>query len=159
MKRTLATKRSPIGIAAFTLIEMMAVMVIIALLAGIVIGTAGYIQRKAATARAEAEIHAMEMALESYKNDNGGYPIATVIAAVYTALAGGPKIYMSFKADQLSISGSTTNIIDPFGTAYNYTCNASAGGNYNRATFDLWSNGPDRGNNSGTGDDIANFKR
>jgi prepilin-type N-terminal cleavage/methylation domain-containing protein len=60
---------------AFTLVELLVVMVIIALLAGLVLAGAGYAQKKAARARAESEIKAMEAALEGYKADNGIYPV------------------------------------------------------------------------------------
>ena len=49
-------------------------MAIIIVLAGLVIGTSGYVQKKGARSRAEAEIAAMSAALESYKADNGIYP-------------------------------------------------------------------------------------
>ena len=62
---------------AFTLVELLMVMVIIGILAGLVLGTAGYVRRKGASARAEAEIAALSAACESYKADNGVYPMAT----------------------------------------------------------------------------------
>ncbi len=49
-------------------------MTIIIILAGLILGTAGYVQKKGARSRAEAEIAAMSAALESYKADNGVYP-------------------------------------------------------------------------------------
>ena len=49
-------------------------MAIILVLAGLVLGTSGYVQKKGARSRAEAEIAAMSAALESYKADNGIYP-------------------------------------------------------------------------------------
>jgi general secretion pathway protein G len=68
-------RRSPLrGEAAFTLIELLIVMSIIIILAGITIGTIGYVQKKGARSRAEAEIAAMSAALENYKADNGVYP-------------------------------------------------------------------------------------
>jgi prepilin-type N-terminal cleavage/methylation domain-containing protein len=60
--------------AAFTLIEMITVIAIIAILAGLVLAVNGLAQKKAARGRAEAEIRALSSALESYKTDNGGYP-------------------------------------------------------------------------------------
>jgi type II secretory pathway pseudopilin PulG len=60
--------------AAFTLIELLIVMSIIIVLAGLILGIAGYAQKKGARSRAEAEIAAMSAALESYKSDNGIYP-------------------------------------------------------------------------------------
>ena len=43
---------------AFTLIELLVVIAIIGILAGLLLNTAGYIQRKGAMSRAEAEIAA-----------------------------------------------------------------------------------------------------
>jgi len=60
--------------AAFTLIEMITVIAIIAILAGLVLAINGVVQKKSATARADAEIRQLSSALESYKTDNGGYP-------------------------------------------------------------------------------------
>ncbi len=60
--------------AGFTIIELLIVMAIIIVLAGLVLATAGYVQKKGARSRAEAEIAAMSAALESYKADNGIYP-------------------------------------------------------------------------------------
>lgn len=61
-------------VCAFTVIELLIVMSIIIVLAGLVLMTSGYVQKKGARSRAEAEIAAMSAALESYKADNGIYP-------------------------------------------------------------------------------------
>ena len=58
----------------FTLIEMLTVMAVIGILAALIIGTAGLVQRNAAVKRAEGEIAAMSVAIQSYFNDNGDYP-------------------------------------------------------------------------------------
>jgi len=58
----------------FTLIEMLTVMLIIAILAGIVLGINGLVQTKAARARADGEIKAISLAAESFRVDNGAYP-------------------------------------------------------------------------------------
>jgi type II secretory pathway pseudopilin PulG len=60
--------------AAFTLIELIVVIAIIIILAGLILSTVGYVQKKGARARAETEIAAMSAACESYKADNGVYP-------------------------------------------------------------------------------------
>jgi prepilin-type N-terminal cleavage/methylation domain-containing protein len=60
--------------SAFTLIELIVVVTIITILAGLVLSTAGYARKKGARARAETEIAAMSAACESYKADNGVYP-------------------------------------------------------------------------------------
>jgi len=59
---------------AFTLIELIVVMTVIVILTGIVLSTVGYVQKKAARARAETEIAAMSAACENYKADYGIYP-------------------------------------------------------------------------------------
>jgi len=125
----------------FTLIELMTVLAIIMILAGLIVAGAKYAMTKAGRSRAEAEIAAMENALENYKTDNGYYPLTTgtrpssATAAqfygnstfLYTVLAGGPgypKTYMTFKPNQIQVPSVTiTNIVDPFGTPYNYYCN------------------------------------
>jgi prepilin-type N-terminal cleavage/methylation domain-containing protein len=59
---------------AFTLIELIVVVSIIAVLGALVLSTAGYARKKGARARAETEIAAMSAAIENYKSDNGVYP-------------------------------------------------------------------------------------
>ena len=60
--------------SAFTLIELLTVMTIIAILAGLIIAVAGFAQKKGALSRAAAEIKALENGCESYKADTGTYP-------------------------------------------------------------------------------------
>jgi general secretion pathway protein G len=62
------------GRRAFTLIELIVVIAIIIILAGLILSTVGYVQKKGARSRAEIEIAAMSAACESYKADNGAYP-------------------------------------------------------------------------------------
>ncbi|MEY2555301.1 MAG: hypothetical protein QOF93_445 [Verrucomicrobiota bacterium] len=62
------------GEASFTIIELLVVISIIIILAGLILSTVGYVQKKGARSRAEAEIAAISAALESYKADNGIYP-------------------------------------------------------------------------------------
>jgi type II secretory pathway pseudopilin PulG len=59
---------------AFTLLELLVVITIIIALAGLILATVGYVQKKGARSRAEAEIAALSAACESYKADNGIYP-------------------------------------------------------------------------------------
>jgi len=66
-------KRSP-SRHAFTLIEMITVIAIIAILSGLVLSIAGLVQNKGTRAKAEGEVNALRAACESYKTDNGGYP-------------------------------------------------------------------------------------
>jgi general secretion pathway protein G len=161
--------------AGFTLVELLTVLIIIVILAGLVVGAAKYALTKGATSRAQAEIAAMELALEHYKSDNGVYPTTpsgrptSAISSpygnsptLYLALAGAhgfPKTYMTFKANQIrTINATTTIILDPFGAPYNYYCTQPVQADqFNTASFDLWSYGP-----SGTNGDpnmITNWKQ
>ena len=60
--------------SAFTLVEMLTVMAVIAILAGLIVQVNAFAHRKAALVRAEGEIKTMVAACESYKGDFGGYP-------------------------------------------------------------------------------------
>src|SRR5690242_19261437 len=59
---------------AFTVIELVLVIGIIIVLAGLLLSTAGYARKKGARARAETEIAAISAACENYKADNAAYP-------------------------------------------------------------------------------------
>jgi type II secretory pathway pseudopilin PulG len=75
---------------AFTLIELLVVIAIIIILAGLVLSTAGYMQKKGARSRAETEIAAMSAACESYKADIGIYPRDATTDALNARAAGDP---------------------------------------------------------------------
>jgi len=128
---------------AFTLIELLIVITIIAILASLVLAAAGSVQKKGARSRAEAEIKAVEAALESYKSDNGDYPSnnsAGSLALVTNLMPppGGGKVYFEFKSKYTNSSGW----IDPFGYNYNYIyTNGSPNNGTNN--YDLWSTAGD----------------
>lgn len=156
---------APAATRAFTLIELLAVITIIAVLAGLVISIAGYAQRRSATARARAEIAELSRAIEAYRLDAGRYPTSSTFrtnystnnALLHAQLVSPAGRYITFRPDQLRITGTMTNIIDPFGNAYNYFCTYPVTASQtNRATFDLWSYGPDGQND--TADDITNWR-
>jgi general secretion pathway protein G len=150
---------SPKKSGAFTLIELLVVIAIIAILAALVLNTAGYIQKKAARARAEAEIGALSTALESYKVEYGDYPTASGSEGIsasnnanilYQALVLSNATYNpSGKVffEPSKGNSSTTNytspgnyFVDPFGQPYQYKYPGDAnrsGTNF----FDLWSFG------------------
>jgi general secretion pathway protein G len=144
--------------SGFTLIELIVTVTIIVILAGLVLSTVGYVQKKAARSRAETEIAAISAALESYRADNGSYPpnvVATGAHALYQGLSGdgndaiggttastgtpgsSGRSYMTLKPNMLSPNppDRTTRVIDPFHNDYNYL----APGINNASMFDLWS--------------------
>lgn len=59
---------------AFTLIEMITVIAIIAVLSGMIISLAGLMTTKQNRAKADGDKVALISACEAYKTDNGGYP-------------------------------------------------------------------------------------
>ena len=69
-----SARRCELHNSGVTLIEMIVVVAVIVILAGLVLSTVGYVQKKAARSRAETEIAALSAACESYKADNGIYP-------------------------------------------------------------------------------------
>ena len=79
--------------AAFTLIELLIVMAIIIVLAGLILATSGYVQTKGKRSRTEAEIAAMSAALESYKADNGVYPSDATTTEAFNPTSTAPAVY------------------------------------------------------------------
>ncbi|MFL6582958.1 MAG: type II secretion system protein, partial [Chthoniobacterales bacterium] len=75
---------------SFTIVELLVVIAVIIVLAALILSISGYVQRKGARSRAEAEIAAMSAALESYRADNGIYPssAANNSHALYQAITG-----------------------------------------------------------------------
>jgi len=116
--------------SAFTLIEMITVIAIIAILAGLVLATNGVVQKKSATARADAEIRQLSSALESYKTDNGGYPQdpattdlldpRTTGDATDTSSTGKPARASLYLYESLSGDTDGNGTIDPTETGKNY---------------------------------------
>jgi prepilin-type N-terminal cleavage/methylation domain-containing protein len=143
--------KSPRSIArrhsAFTLIELLVVIAIIAILAGLLIQTAGFVQEKAGRVRAESEIKAIEAGLENYKLDFGSYPAQADAGAnnstkvliqelalypITKAAEYGNRKPFEFPIKMLDgyksgsgdsydvVLGKSSNLIDPFGNPYHY---------------------------------------
>jgi len=130
------------GRRAFTLIELMAVCIIIVILIGLVLGLASSVRRQMNVGTTKATIATLGAAIESYKADWGYFPASTVgrISAngyweatnnwlLYRALAGtnGRKKYMSFPASIVhtnagcrSLDGATT-VTQYWGAASGFT--------------------------------------
>jgi general secretion pathway protein G len=62
------------GLRGFTLVELLVVITIIVVLSGLVIGVAGFVQRKAAVTKAKTQLKLMEAKLDEYAQDAGGFP-------------------------------------------------------------------------------------
>jgi len=135
------TPRRPV--AAFTLIELLAVITIIGILAGLTLGAAGAVRRHGATSTAKAEVAALQAACDRYYADYNLYPsntsttpsvvnptnYVTAGQTLFTNLFGtnqynrAPSTKRYFEPKPAMVS-STTNanphFIDPWGYAYGY---------------------------------------
>jgi type II secretory pathway pseudopilin PulG len=90
--------------AGFTIIELLVVIAIIITLAGLVLATVGYVQKKGARSRAEAEIAAISAALESYRADNGVYPSsANTISLTATSAVANNSVSGSYATATLDL--------------------------------------------------------
>ena len=58
----------------FSILELMVAMVIIMILAGIVVGVAGFANKQMAISKIKSKISKFEIAMEQYKSDWGFYP-------------------------------------------------------------------------------------
>jgi len=127
--------------AAFTLVEMLAVMAIIAILAGIVVAGSSFIQREADRKRARAGLEKIKIALEEYRLARGRYPDQTFNGAMTNAnWAVLSTLARDFK--------HPADAEDPWGRPYYYT-------NRSRFSYLILSRGPNADNNA-TWDDITN---
>jgi hypothetical protein len=137
------TPRRPAS--AFTLIELLAVITIIGILAGLTLGAAGAVRRHGATSTAKAEVAALQAACDRYYADNNSYPTTTNSMpadpsssfnptnagytdfgkALFTNLVGSTNLstaptskrYFEPKPTMVNTNGY---FIDPWGYAYGY---------------------------------------
>lgn len=132
---------------AFTLLEILVVLAIIGLLAGLAIGNLDKLFGGAQTDIAKTFVTtSMKMPLTAYRMDMGDYPsTAEALKALVTAPSG--------KADRWRGPYVTEGGIplDPWKRPYQYRYP----GVKNKNGYDLWSSGPD--GQDGTADDIGNW--
>lgn len=138
--------------AGFTLIEIMAVVLIIGLLSTIV-GTVVFSQvDKARVTSAAAQMKSIESALEFYRMDNGRYPTTD---QGLEALVREPTIEpvpRDYRPEGYLQGGRVPD--DPWGEPYQYL----APGQHNQYSFDLWSLGADSApGGEGNDADIGNW--
>ena len=123
--------------AGFTLIEIMAVVMIIGLLSSLV-GYAVFQQvDKGRTVAAEAQISNLEGVLELYRMDNARFPTTEQGLEALVRKSGVSPEPRRFPAGGYLKGGKVP--LDPWGEAYRY----ESPGSHNTHAFDLWSNGAD----------------
>ncbi len=128
---------------AFTLVEMLLVLVILATLAAIVIPKMAGRSQQAKVTAAASQISSLEMALDSFEVDNGYYPKSGNLNDLLDQPANAP----GWKGPYLPKGVP----LDPWGNAYVY----DYPGKHHQNGYDLLSSGPD--GRSGTEDDLNNW--
>lgn len=139
--------KSPV--AAFTLIEILVVVAIIGLLAGLFISNTDKIFGQSQEVVARVFVRdSLKTSLVRYKIDLGGYPTtAEGLQALLTAPGDGAD---RWRGPYVEVSGNRLPV-DPWGESYQY----QYPGTHNKDGYDLFSKGPDK--TAGTADDIGNW--
>ena len=131
------------GAQAFTLVELLLVLVILATLAAIVIPKFAGRSEQAKLTAAQSQISSFQMALDAFEVDNGFYPKSGNL----NSLVDQPGNCSNWKGPYLA-KGIP---LDPWGNSYVY----DYPGKHNANGYDLLSMGPD--GRSGTEDDVNNW--
>lgn len=138
--------------AGFTLIEIMAVVVIMGMLIGIV-GTVVFNRiDQARTSTARAQIKQIESAVTFYQMDNGRFPTSEQgLEALVEQPASGPEA-RNWRPGGYLQGGAVP--LDPWGTPYLY----QFPGESNPYSFDIWSYGADgQPGGEGANQDVGNW--
>ncbi len=123
--------------SAFTLLEVMLVLVIIAAIAGIAVVNIGGIQERSYRRIASTQISNMGNMLEQYKLEMGSYPAQLSALHEMPSDLADPSKWVQYLTEPVQA--------DPWGRAYEYTLNGAA--------YEIRSLGPD--GQSGNEDDIT----
>ena len=150
--------------AGFTLVEIMAVVLIILVLAGLILSMAGNATREADIASTKALLERIAVGLEGYKAETGQYPVGTadMHRVLYRTLSNtahgtynptpiaGREPFMDWKPTELNpveyypwdtpkyVSQPNAGFVDAWGNAVQYAFDPNLS-----STYRLWSMGPD----------------
>jgi general secretion pathway protein G len=127
------------GRSAFTLIELLLVLVILAILTSVVAVRIVGTTQKAKVTAAKSTIDALKVSLKTFEIDNERFPTTDEGLNALVQNPGNLPDWKHAYIDKL--------LLDPWGNAYQYRCPGSNG-----ADFDLFSSGPD--GQPGTSDDV-----
>ena len=119
--------------AGFTLIELMVVIVMMGLLAGIILGIAGFATRQSDEAATEAMVQRLRGALQEYQIAYGTYPVNDI-----SSYGGWMNI-----APDLTNRVADLEFEDSWGRPFQYRTMRRPGQTAGRVlSYDLWSWGP-----------------
>ena len=167
---------------AFTLVEVLVVITIITILAGLILGGIGGATTQSLKANTKSTLMTLTVALERYKKDNGDYPTTTTTTAsnlMSTIFGKAPdtvtdvttSALLKYESFQVNDAGGVVDNWDngilyiPYGiystatspSAIQINASLMPGVYYNPSSFQLISAGPD--GSLGTSDDIYNFEK
>ncbi len=130
---------------AFTLVEVLLVLIILVIIGSIVVPNLFGVKDKADIDAAKTQVNALKSAMNMYRLDLNKYP-----AAIKDLVdkPGDNSLSEKWRGPYLE----STMKQDPWGNEYQYLSQ----GKKNANGYDLWSNGPDGQN--GTDDDIGNWE-
>jgi general secretion pathway protein G len=129
--------------AAFTLVELLLVLVILSVLAAVVVPKFTGRSRQARETAARTDVAMLETVLDAYEIDTGGYPSTQQGLEALVEEPSGVRDWHGRYVDRLPT--------DPWGNPYIYKCP----GDHNTDGYDLYSYGPD--GRKGGDDDITNW--
>ncbi len=140
----------------YTIVEVLAVCVIIMILLGIGAGGYAFGQAKIKESRTQAQITRIKTALENCKAKYGFYPADTsgkLTKELFDSVSSGvKKKYFQEYAKKVELNSLSVNsdgyVVDAYGKPLVYKCP----GTENKGSFDLYSKGPDM--EADTEDDI-----
>jgi general secretion pathway protein G len=134
-----AAQRRRGGRSAFTLIELLLVLVILAILTSVVAVHIAGTTQKAKVSAAKSTIDALKGALKTFEIDNERFPTSEEGLNALTTNPGNLPDWKHPYIDKL--------LMDPWGHPYNYESPGKDG-----ADFEVYSSGPD--GQPGTSDDV-----
>lgn len=166
---------------AFTLVEMLIVLLIIITLMGLLIPAISLVKRKGKEAQAREQLAKIEAALASFRNVNGVYPEdgMTVDAAANNKrlLIALNTVNRDFRLVDATGAATTVEanmkpLVDPWGNPIRYrparlyawgtstdAADIDGANPPNADTYQLWSVGPNGTDNRGRADDLVTWKK
>lgn len=139
----MVSKRRQTPRSGFTLVELLAVIAVIALLSSIILGTAGYMTKKADRSHCMAQLEQLKTALEEYRMEVGRYP-------AYTGSVNNVTFIDALSNNVPESAFVDLEFTDPWGQALQYESGQ-------RFSYELYSIGPN--GNLNTTDDIYSEKQ
>jgi len=113
----------------FTLVEIMAVLALIALLASLSVSVTLGLSKRSQVAKARADLELLSVALEAYRRDLGDYPQTADAEQLLDSLAGrlhptgqvlNPVHRPWLELGSLELDETGAYLVDPWGNAYQY---------------------------------------